>query len=646
MSSTPYDLKAVLAFVLVATVTAMVYWPGLAGPFVLDDHGSLSALGELGGVRDWETLKAFVLGGFTGPTGRPLTLLTFLIDGSSWPTDPWPFKRTNLLLHIVNGGLLAVLATQIFRLANFEDDSKWLGLLCAAAWLLHPFLVSTTLYPVQRMAQLAATFVFSGMSLYIYARKLLAIEPAKAYVAMSIVVGGFTILAVMSKENGVLLPLLIGVLEFTLIRPLAPRLGSPNRLWVAVFVVLPTLAVLGALAKYGLSGNFFEPNPPRDYSTYERLLTQARVVFDYLGHWFVPKLYTTGVFQDHFSVSTGVVTPITTALSITFHVGLLGVAFYARRRLPLLAFSVLFYYCGHLLESTILNLELYFEHRNYLPAAFLYLAPAALLYRLAGRRSAIVVGTVATIVLAAFTNYSARVWQSYEGIVQASALAAPGSARAQQQYSMILFNQGNHEGAFDVIEDAIDRLPQRENLWLWRSTMLCQVGRLDSREFSAMAAVVASKPYDLRSLANYELLVSQIVNDSCPEVDAAELRGFLGTLLERPINADPAQPMFAQISYLIGFVEMKMGNGEAALMWFRQSLDSRPGAGRAMRMAANLASDEYYPEAQELVLLAQEYKRREAAGEIRQTTIRREDIDDFLRNLQPYLNAPSEAPRR
>ncbi len=640
------DLRPVLAFAIVAIVAALAYWPGLLGPFVLDDHGSLSALGELGGVTDWETLKAFVFSGFTGPTGRPLTLLTFLIDGSNWPTDPWPFKRTNLVLHIINGALLAVLTTQVLRLANVGDDSKWLGIICAAAWLLHPFLVSTTLYPVQRMAQLAATFIFCGMSLYIYGRRLLITEPIKAYVAMSIAVGGFTILAVLSKENGVLLPLLIGVLELTLFSSLRPQIGSVNRLWFAGFIVLPTIAVFAALGKYGLSGSFFEPNPPRDYSTYERLLTQARIVVDYLGHWFMPKLYTTGVFQDHFAFSTGIARPVTTAIAISFHAGLLSTALYARNRLPLLAFSVLFFYGGHLLESTILNLELYFEHRNYLPAAFLYTVPVVLLYQLTSRRTAIAAGIVAVLTLAAFTNYSARIWQSYEGIVQASALAAPGSARAQQQYSMILFNQGEHDRAFAVVDRAIERLPNRENLWLWRATMLCQLDRLAPEDFTEMADVVAAKPYDLRSLSNYELFVSQLVNGSCPSVDVAQLRGFLGRLLEQPINADPMQPMFAQISYLIGYVEMKMNNGETAVDWFRQSLDSRPGAGRAMRMASNLATEELYQEARELVTLAQEFKRREAVGALRQTTIRTEDIDDFVRNLERYLYAPSEAPRQ
>jgi hypothetical protein len=54
-------------------LVGVVYWPGLSGPFVLDDFGSIKALGDRGGVVDWETFKAFVLGGNSGPTGRPVS---------------------------------------------------------------------------------------------------------------------------------------------------------------------------------------------------------------------------------------------------------------------------------------------------------------------------------------------------------------------------------------------------------------------------------------------------------------------------------------------------------------------------------------------------------------------------------------------
>ena len=108
------------AAILLSAATVFAYWPGLYGPFLFDDFGSLSELGDLGGVRDWVTFKAFVFGGNAGPTGRPLALLTFLIDGNNWPTDPWPFKRTNLAIHLLNGAIIGFLSHRFLRLAGVD----------------------------------------------------------------------------------------------------------------------------------------------------------------------------------------------------------------------------------------------------------------------------------------------------------------------------------------------------------------------------------------------------------------------------------------------------------------------------------------------------------------------------------------------
>ena len=196
----------------------LAYWPGLKGPFLLDDLDTLSALGKYGGVVDWATFKAFVFGGSAGPTGRPLALLSFLLDGHDWPTDPWPFKRTNLVIHLFNGALLGFLTSRILALCQYPKGSaRWVALLSTAAWLLHPLLVSTTLYGTQRMAQLATLFVFAGLLLYLYGRSFLHRNAAKAYLVMSGSIVLFTVLATVSKENGILLPVLIGVVEVTVV---------------------------------------------------------------------------------------------------------------------------------------------------------------------------------------------------------------------------------------------------------------------------------------------------------------------------------------------------------------------------------------------------------------------------------------------
>ena len=69
--------------------------------------------------------------------------------------------------------------------------------------------------------------------------------------------------------------------------------------------------------------------------------------------------------------------PSTTALSLLAWVGAVAVALLLRKRYPLLVFALLFYLVAHSMESTILPLEMVFEHRNYLPSVGVCLLVAA-----------------------------------------------------------------------------------------------------------------------------------------------------------------------------------------------------------------------------------------------------------------------------
>ncbi len=111
--------------------------------------------------------------GAADPTGRPLALLSFLIDANDWPADPYPFKRTSVLLHLINGALLCALLRNLGRaIGKPEAQVKSAALLGAGFWLLHPLFVSTTLYIVQREAMLPTLFILIGLLGYSKGREL------------------------------------------------------------------------------------------------------------------------------------------------------------------------------------------------------------------------------------------------------------------------------------------------------------------------------------------------------------------------------------------------------------------------------------------------------------------------------------------
>ncbi len=593
-------------WLLLFAIAVLAYFPGLSGPFLLDDYGSIADLGNFGGITDWETFKIFVFGGHSGPTGRPISLLSFLIDANNWPADPWPFKRTNLAIHLINAALLGSLIVRLLRVLEVEEqNARWIALMSTACWVLHPFLVSTTLYVVQRMAQLSTLFILAGLNVHFVGRALISRNLVTGYAVLTLSVVLFTLLAMLSKENGILLPLLIGVTELTIFASQRHRLEGLNRNWAIIFIIIPSAIIFLYLLEKPLRGNFFEIVPPREFSVYERFLTQPRVLMDYLKHWFVPELYTTGIFQDHFPKSTGFFSPVTTALSFLAHAAIVTAAIAYRRKWPLFAFAALFFYASHLLESTVLNLELYFEHRNYLAAVFLFVPLIAILQQRAKRQTVLAVTVVAVFVLGGFTRYSATVWQDFASIVEVSARKAPTSVRAQAQYATQLFNEGHHQASLDVISKAIEiDNSERPLLLVNRLIILCNLGVDTKGEFDSVAAILSKRPYDPRSVKLYSEFSSLVINDKCKNVQTGGLRSMYSDMLNVPRNADPTSLAFSQIQYLIGFASVHMQDLPGATAAFGLSLKTRPGAQHAMLMAAHLATAEYFDEAIEFSNIA------------------------------------------
>ena len=619
----------------------VAYWPGLNGPFVLDDFGSVAALGDRGGVVDWTTFKAFVFGGHSGPTGRPVSLATFLIDANNWPAESWPFKRTNLVIHCLCGVFLGLLSQQILRLLRFENrDIQLLSIATVGVWLLHPFLVSTTLYVVQRMAQLSTLFILAGLTLYIRGRMLVPDNARRAYLLMTLSITVFGLLATFSKENGILLPLFAAVVELTVVASQRESLGRLNRYWAVTFLLIPAVIIFAYLSKRIFGETFFEIVPPRDFSLYERALTQPRILIDYLQHWFIPNLYTTGVFQDHFLKSTGILSPLSTILSLVTHIGIVVLAVVKRRRWPLFAFAALFFYTSHLLESTVMNLELYFEHRNYLATGFLFLPLLVAAHRKINPRLFILVTVFIFVLLGSFTRYSSTVWASLPSMVEASARKAPTSARAQAQYSVMLFNAHQYTESLDVLDRAIEIIPMASPLLkVNRLITKCHMNQLRPDEFDNEVRELVGVPYDVRSITVYSSLANAIATGKCPDIAMTQLNAMFTQMLQLPYNADRTSPGYSQIQYFIGLSYAYSGQPEKAVTAFHEALSAEPGASQAMQMAAVLASNKFGAEALDFSELALVQLGDQPPSVIRAAPVRESDVRLFQATVRAEMKA-------
>jgi hypothetical protein len=105
---------------------------------------------------------------------------------------------------------------------------------------------------------------------------------------------------------------------------------------------------------------------PTNFNAWERLLTEAKILWIYVYKAVLGMPAKLGIYQQPPEVLRN---PFGAAALMSWlsWLALLIAAISWRRRFPLAAFAVLWFFAGHLIESTVVPLELYFEHRNYLP---------------------------------------------------------------------------------------------------------------------------------------------------------------------------------------------------------------------------------------------------------------------------------------
>lgn len=355
-------LLAALFFIPLA-----IYWVGLSGDFFLDDyphilHNAPIKIQQL----DWSSLWAAANSTNSGPLGRPLALVSFALNFYTSGLDPFYFKLVNVLLHLLTGIGVYYL---IRRLAVRFSDNQAAGhiaFVTALLWLVHPLNVSTVLYAVQRMTVLSTLFTIWGMVAYCHGRDRLLDrnQHGWGWILLGLIIGGIGLFA---KETAVLILGYLLLLEWLVFKFQMPT-QTQSRGLKTVYVL-----IIGLPLAWALTTHLFSPGwadrvySNRSFTLGERLLTEGRVLWDYLYLIWLPNIQSMGLYHDGYRISRSLFDPLTTIYAIAGHFALIALAFILHKRFPLVLFAVAWFYVGHSAESTVLPLEIKYEHRNYLP---------------------------------------------------------------------------------------------------------------------------------------------------------------------------------------------------------------------------------------------------------------------------------------
>lgn len=454
-------MQARLVLGVALAATALLYWVGLTGPFLYDD------IPNLGPLRYWLDDKAsweqILLGNVSGKFGRPIPMASFMLSALPDGLQPFYFKLGNLIVHLACG-LVAwlMLGRALAEDRRFDGKTKLVASVIVALWLLHPINVSTVLYVVQRMAQFSTLFVLLAVWVYLIARRDLIAGHVKAAVLKLFVL--FPLLlagGLLSKENAAVAPALCLVLELAYFAG-QPRPKQVVQWFFGIFVALPAVALmaLAVIDPAPLLGGY----ETRDFTWEQRLLSQPRALMGYVGTLLFPRNPVLGLYTDDFPLSTGLLSPPGTLISLIALIGFSAGAIAVRRRAPSVFAGWFFFLVGHSVESSFLSLDLYYEHRNYLPALGLLLAVVGLC-RLAAekihtdtlslRQLGLLVATGFALVFGFATMGRAMVWKTHEGIVEQGAKHHPGSLRVHMEKASLAMFAGGHVESVAALEPVL-----------------------------------------------------------------------------------------------------------------------------------------------------------------------------------------------
>lgn len=453
----------------------LIYSNTKEAPFILDDGHNIV---NNPGIRlNKLSLEELGKAAFESPLrSRPLANISFAINHYFHRYDVKGFRFINVLLHALTGICLYFFIKNTLKtpaLSSCYERYQRLPFFATVLWLVHPVQTQSVTYIVQRMNCLSSLFYVLALWFYVRGR-LEPVKKKKLSRYVGCVLAG--IMSLGSKEIAATLPLFIFLHEWYFFRQL--DLAWLRRqlypfICVLFFLVALTFLYLGGNPLETLIAGYQGP----DFSLGQRLLTQSRVIVFYLSLIFLP-LPSRMNLDHHFLYSTSLVEPLTTLLSCLILLMLIAAAILLARRERLISFCLVWFLGNLMIESSVVALELVFEHRLYLPSMMVILMTAVMFERFikpVPLRTAFLYGLV--IILSIWTYERNLVWQDAVKLWHDSANKSPDKFRPNNNVAMVLMDEGEMAHAFDHLKMALEARPFNATLHKNMGSLMLELNR-------------------------------------------------------------------------------------------------------------------------------------------------------------------------
>jgi tetratricopeptide (TPR) repeat protein len=423
-------LGCLIAFVTLALVISYAYSNSLSVPWHFDDKTNILDNSWIQiSTLSWDEISGAMYGQLSGVL-RQTAYLGFALNyyfahmftGDGFNTAPW--HVVNIILHILTSYLVFLLTFDLLGRTRPKWDyaSRFgVSIVTALFFALSPIQTQTVTYIVQRLAGSAAFWYLLTLYLYIKHRTL-----PKKYIPY---LGNFLLLIWVlflwyaawfawrdyKLPDGIMGPLVCMAVTLTVSIPIiwfVARKGYLGRrdgdhwLLLAIFtsffalttkentITIPffcwfydylfisgqdatfkkrslagwvTVGIFGVMVSPILINRIPQMYLERDFNVWERVLTQFRVVWGYVFKAIYPNPSRLNL-DIEVVTSTSPIKPLSTIFAIIAWYSVIILSFINLKRDKLIPFCILWFFGQLVVESSVLGLEMAYEHRIYLPS--------------------------------------------------------------------------------------------------------------------------------------------------------------------------------------------------------------------------------------------------------------------------------------
>jgi tetratricopeptide (TPR) repeat protein len=601
----------ILPLVALATACCLIYSNTLLSPFILDDD--IFILKD-SNIRVTElSVDNFIRAAFEGrPHRRLLPNLSFAVNYYFGRYDVAGYHVVNIAIHLIISILLFSLFKATLKIAPNCDMNSYgyarIAFFATLLWLVHPVATQSVTYVCQRMTSMAALFYVLSLLLYVKGRiiqrsakldvsmdrpkvvtptnpgvqdtlqtldsglrrkdnqrefltllNIIKIKPALLFAGC--ILSG--VAAVASKENAAMLPAFILLYEWFFFQDLKFTWSYNKVLWISVPAILFCLIALAYLGENPLSG-ILGIYSRRDFTLIQRVMTEWRVVIYYITLLFFPAPGRLNLEHDY-PLSVAPIHPWTTLFSLTAIFCLILISLYTAKRHRLVSFCILWFLGNLAIESTVIGLEIIFEHRTYLPFLMPCLMAAGLAARICPSPKAFIsLMCAATTLFSIWTYQRNGMWQNEITFCQDCVDKSPLKFRSHNNLGIALHDAGQFKNAIDCYQTAINIDPDHIDIAATLNNIgsaWLKLGRADEA-ISYFNQALNRNP--LFASAQINLGAALITKNQIPEA----IEHFIAILKQDPGHAE------AHVN--LGDGLDKMGHTNEAINHYRKALQIKP----------------------------------------------------------------------